>query len=162
MKSADLKIIREQLDNKLKLFKPLEKVSIPNKGWIRAIRDALGMNVKQFARRLKVSSPRITRIEKDEIVGNLTIKTMRHIAEVFNCKFVYGFIPNTSLEDTVQKQAQKIINNRMNTISQTMLLENQELSKKNKNKLFNYEVDELINNSPKIIWENNEEINHKN
>jgi len=45
----------------------------PPKGWLRAIRDALGMTTAQFAqRRLGVSQPRIIELEQSEVSGGVT------------------------------------------------------------------------------------------
>ena len=56
MKKKQKKIIREQLDDTLRRFSTIASVNRPMRGWIRAIRDALGMNMRQFANRLGVSN----------------------------------------------------------------------------------------------------------
>lgn len=153
MKKQDLKFVREQLDKKLEQYQVLKNITIPQKGWIRAIRDSLGMSMRQLADRLHVSKPRIARIEKDEIRGNLTIKSMHSIAEALNCQFVYGFVPNTTLKNTVRTQAVKIITDRMNNVSQHMLLEKQDIPNEEQNKLIEYEIEELINQYPRTLWD---------
>ena len=101
------KLIREQLDASLQRLRPILNVTAPPKGWIRAIRDALGMTAKQLANRLGVAQQAVARVEKEELAGSVTIKTMRRIAERLDCVFVYGFVPRTSLEETVARQAKK-------------------------------------------------------
>ena len=145
-------IIREQLDDTLSRFSTIASVNRPMKGWIRAIRDALGMNMRQFAERLGVSKSRIPRIEHDEITGSLTLKTMNRVADKLDCVFVYGFVPRTSLDDTVRKQASIIAQKRMNRLMHTMSLEAQGLSSKNAKKAFNNMVEEIID-LPSMLWE---------
>jgi len=102
------KLIREQLDVSLQRLSPLLGVMAPPKGWIRAIRDALGMTARQLGNRLGVAQQAVARIEKEEMAGSVTIKTMRRIAECLDCVFVYGFVPRKSLEETVVRQAKKL------------------------------------------------------
>ena len=146
------KLIRKQLDASLHRFRPLANIGVPSKGWIRAIRDALGMTARQLANRLGIAQQAVARIEKEELEGSVTIKTMRRIAENLDCTFVYGFVPRTSLEETVARQAQKIAAQRLDQASQTMSLENQALSRKENEQVLSDLVDELIRTLPSNLW----------
>ncbi len=147
------KLIREQLEASLQRFKPLRAVNIPKKGWIRAIRDGLGMTARHLAIRLGVAQQAVARIEKDELTGSVTIKTMQRIAENLDCVFVYGFVPYSSLEDTIRKQARIIAMNRLTQASQTMMLENQMLSDEENEIVYAQIVDELVNTLPSYLWD---------
>lgn len=146
------KLIREQLDASLQRLSPLLDASAPPKGWIRAIRDALGMTARQLANRLGVTQQAVARIEKEELAGSVTIKTMRRIAECFDCVFVYGFVPSKSLEETVTHQAKKVAAQRLAQASQTMSLENQALTGKENEQALSDLVDELIRSPPSNLW----------
>jgi predicted DNA-binding mobile mystery protein A len=146
------KLIREQLDASLQRLGPLLDVTAPPKGWIRAIRDALGMTARQLANRLGVAQQAVARIEKEELAGSVTIKTIRRIAECLDCVFVYGFVPRTSLEETVALQAKKVAGKRLAHASQTMSLENQALSRRENELALSDLVDELIRTLPSNLW----------
>jgi len=146
------KLIREQLDTSLQRFSPLLKISPPQKGWVRAIRDALGMTAKQLASRLGIAQQAVARIEKDELLGSVSIKTMRRVAESLDCVFVYGFVPRKSLEETVVHQAKKVAVQRLSRTSQTMSLENQALSKKENEKILSELVNDIVNTLPSNLW----------
>ncbi|TFH14574.1 MAG: mobile mystery protein A [Lentisphaerales bacterium] len=146
------KLIREQLEATLGRLSPLRNVISPPKGWIRAIRNALGMTAKQLAGRLGVAQQAVARIEKDELTGSVTIKTMRRVAESLDCAFVYGFVPRSSLETTLRKQAQQLAARRLARASQTMALENQALSKKENEKVLSEMVSELVDTLPPNLW----------
>ncbi len=146
------KLIREQLEVSLQRLSPLHTVSHPQKGWVRAIRDALGMTAKQLATRLGVAQQAVARIEKDELTGSVTIKTMRRVAECLDCVFVCGFVPHSSLEATLHKQAQQLASKRLSQASQTMTLEDQALSTKEKEKVLSEMVDELVDSPPSNLW----------
>ena len=147
------KLIREQLDTTLKGFSEIEGINPPGKGWIRAIRDALGISTRQLGDRLQVSKSRITRIEQDEAGGNTTLKTMRRMADALDCVFVYGFVPRKTLEDTLRTQAVHVAKKRMSRVAHTMTLEDQGLSESEQKKAFETAVDELIRTMPKSLWD---------
>ena len=153
MKAKQKKLAREQLDSTLKIFQPLKSLVPPRKGWIRAIRDALGMTGEQLAKRLKVNKQRIARIEQDERFGRVTLKTLRRVAEAMDCIVVYGFVPRDSLEQTVRNQAKRGAQKRMSRSNQMMRLEQQELGEKEKEKVLENLIGDITNTMPKSLWD---------
>jgi predicted DNA-binding mobile mystery protein A len=153
MKSTKKKLAREQLDETMKLFKPLKTVSVPKKGWIRAVRDTLGMTGRQLAKRMDVNQQRIARIEQDEKLGKVTLNTMCNAAQAMDCVFVYCVVPINSLEQTVRNQAKSVAKKRMNRSNQMMRLEKQELNEKEKGKALESLIDDITNEMPKSLWD---------
>lgn len=145
-------IIRQQLDKNLAGLKSAN-TQVPVKGWIRAIREALGMSGRQLAQRLKVSQPRIPRLEQDELTGSVTIKTMQQVAEALDCTFVYALVPRTSLEDTLREQARMVAQDRIERVAHSMLLEAQSLSAEEQQRSLETAIDELIREMPKELWD---------
>jgi predicted DNA-binding mobile mystery protein A len=146
-------IARQQLDKTLSDYAVLKQNAPPVKGWIRAIREALGMSGKQLANRLKVSQPRIPRLEQDELSGVVSLKTMRQAAEAMDCVFVYAIVPRTTLEESVRAQARKVAEARAQRVSHSMLLEAQNLSDKEQRASLDAAVDELVREMPRELWE---------
>ena len=146
------RLVREQLEVSLQRLAPLRSVSQPPKGWIRAIRDALGMTAKQLAGRLGVAQQAVARIEKDELAGAVTIKTMRRVAESLDCVFVCGLVPRSSLETTLRSQAERVAAKRLRQASTTMTLEDQALSKAENQKVKSELVAELVDALPASLW----------
>ena len=99
------KLILDQLDATLQRFSSLKTINPPRKGWVRAIRDALGISTRQLGAILGVNKSRISRIEMDEVGGSVTLKTMRRIGDALDCVFVYGFVPRKTLKDTLRNRA---------------------------------------------------------
>lgn len=153
MNPKQIKLAREQLDETLRNFDSLKKVAVPAKGWIRAIRNTLGMTGRQLAKRLGVNQQRIARLERDEKLGKVTLNTMRSAAEALDCVFVYGIVPRGSLEQSVQDQAEKVAKNRMSRSNQMMRLEKQELSQEEKAKALKYLIEDIIETMPKSLWD---------
>ncbi len=153
MKAKHRKLAREQLDETLNRFGPLKAIASPRKGWLRAIRDAIGMTGEQLAKRLNVNKQRVSRIEQDERLGNVTLKTLRGVAEALDCVFVYGFVPRESLEQTVRDQSESVAMKRLDRSNQMMRLEKQELSEEEKEKAMNDMVLDIIEAMPKSLWD---------
>lgn len=137
----------------MKSFESLKAMSAPRKGWIRAIRDTLGMTGVQLAKRLKVNQQRIARIEQDEVLGKVTLNTMQNVAEAMDCVFVYGVVARDGLEQIVRRQAELVAKKRMARSNQMMRLEKQELSEADKAKAMQTIIDEIIETMPKSLWD---------
>lgn len=119
---------RKVLDNRLSVggpVRPDDRFRPPSKGWIRAIRDALGMSSEQLARRVSVRSQSIDDWEKAEASGSIQLKTLRRAADALDCTLVYALIPKTSLENAVQTRARRIAERDLRRVAHTMKLEDQ-------------------------------------
>jgi predicted DNA-binding mobile mystery protein A len=110
-------------------LRPVSRFAIPPKGWIRAIRDALGMSGRQLGVRLGVRPQSVVDLEKSESLGTIQLETLRKVAQALGCTLVYALVPNASLEETVRKRAREIARRELVRIAHTMDLEAQGLSK---------------------------------
>lgn len=129
MAPKKLERVRARLDEKLGALKPKDRFDRPPRGWVRAIRDALGMSGVQFARRLLVRPQSVEALEKSEADGTIQIKTLRRAAEALDCTLVYALVPNKTLEASVHERARRLAVNALRRASHTMKLEDQETSK---------------------------------
>lgn len=121
-------LARKQLDQRLEVFAALKKSHPPMRGWIRAIRDAIGMTGEQLARRIGVQKQRIVALEKGEVAGTATINSIKRAAEAMDCLFVYALVPRDSLQANVERQAYRYAEKMQATIQHSMLLEQQGLT----------------------------------
>ena len=141
------------LDQRFRAFRSLKDLSQPPKGWIRAVRDALGMTTAQFARRLGVSQPRVVAIEKAEISKAITLKSLERAAEALDCRVVYLFIPASSLEDTVRARAAQVAARQLSALNRTMSLEDQSVQDKRAREAMRQKlIAELVEN-PSRLWD---------
>jgi len=146
-------LIRKQLDQRLNLFAALKGSPPPMRGWIRAIRDALGMTGQQLARRLGVQKQRITALEKGEVEGTVTINSMRKAAEAMDCVFVYALVPRDSLQDNVQRQARKYAKKIHATVQHSMLLEKQGLTADESGQGIKANTEKFVRETTRDMWE---------
>lgn len=117
---------REVLDRRLAALRPVEQYVPPRSGWIRAVRDALGMTAADLAARMGISGAAIRSYEDKEMSGGIRLSSLQRAADAMDCTLVYAFIPRSSLEQTVQRQAQTVLDQQMKRVRQTMALEAQE------------------------------------
>jgi predicted DNA-binding mobile mystery protein A len=141
------------LDSRFTTLRPLLKAQRPPKGWLRAIRDALGMTTKQFGRRLGVSQPRIVELEQSEVSGSVTLNTLQRAAEALGCRFVYALVPEKPLAETVRERAELVAQQRQAAVEHTMRLEDQSVTgKAASNDLRRQFMEELLRR-PARLWD---------
>lgn len=130
MKPQARLMARRQIDKKLGQLPNLIQLKRPPKGWIKAMREALGMTMGQLAKRLGVSQPRISVLEQNEASGHITMESLERAANALDCDFIYVLIPREkTLEATIRLQSIKAAHQMVKTTQHTMSLENQALDK---------------------------------
>ncbi|MBX4864511.1 mobile mystery protein A [Rhizobium leguminosarum bv. viciae] len=125
MKGEARKRARTRLDERLRALQPAERFRAPPKGWVRALRDALGMTGAQLGLRMGIRPQTVEAIEKSEASGTIQLSTLRRAAEVLDCTLVYALVPNTSLEEATFARARKIALRELQRVAHTMRLEAQ-------------------------------------
>ena len=120
----------------------------PSQGWIRTLREALGMTSSQLACRMDVSQPRIIYMEKNE--QNLKISTLEKTAAALGCRFVYAFVPVQPIEKTLREKARKKAEEIMHKVNINMALENQQVDVEER---INDLADEILSGSLRMLWE---------
>lgn len=143
----------EQLDRRFRRLKPLVKLAIrPPKGWIRAIREALGLTTEQFARRVGVHQPRIIRIERSELEGKLTMDSLERAANALECDLVYALIPRRPLTNILDSRANQLADQFLKSVDQTMKLEAQQVRNERLHKNARRRIKENLIQRPSRLW----------
>jgi len=146
-------LARNQLDKRFLQLAELKTVHRPVRGWVRAIRDALNMSGMQLGKRLGISQQGVAELEKSEVAGSVSIKTMQKAAEALDCIFVYAVVPRESLSATVERQARKVVEKQQAYTSHSMMLEDQVPAEEERQALFDDAVAEIVRTSPKTLWD---------
>ena len=72
---------RTSLDQRLAPVRiQADALAAPRTGWIRAIREALGMSATQLARRMGVAQPTLTKLEQSEAADRIQLDSLRRVA----------------------------------------------------------------------------------
>lgn len=160
IKMGNRKLFVKQMDQQLSSIKSLQNLCLPPKeGWVRTIRQVLGMTTQQLAGRMGVHRTRVVRIENDEIQHNVTLKTLIHTAQALECDFYYVLVPKTSVIKTLRERAEKTARIILEKINYSMKFEKQGVSDKVLKQQYEELVEKLLNGNPKYLWsidENND------
>ena len=141
---------RAHLDQRFKRLRPVKRYASPVRGWIKAIRESLGMTTAQLAKRLGVKQPSVVAIEQSEAKGTIELATLRRVAEALDCTLVYALVPNKPLETVVRDGARAFVRRRRGPIEHSMLLENQNVTGKHPQSL----LDEIVRETnPRLFWD---------
>jgi len=144
----------QQLDKRFEELRPFVKgAARPPRGWIRAIREAMGMTTGQFAKRMRVHQPRVIELELGEASGKITVHSLERAAEALGCRVVYVLVPDRPLSEIMRRQAERKADQQIGAVEQTMLLEAQtvtdkEIRQETRDRL----VDQLLR-KPARLWD---------
>lgn len=120
---------RERLDQRLTKLPGAEAAARPRLGWLRAVRDALGMTTAQLAKRVGVTAAAVTQAEQSEQHDTVRLGTLRKFASAMDCDVVYYLVPRTgSLDSIVNTQVDRAAKELAARVGQTMALEAQQAS----------------------------------
>jgi predicted DNA-binding mobile mystery protein A len=141
---------RSQLDKRFNQIGPLSRFAVPVRGWIKAIREGLGMSSEQLAKRLGVKQPSVVALEQSEAKGTIELATLRRVAEALDCTLVYALVPNKPLETIVRDRARILLRRRRAPVEHSMLLEDQAVSAKDSKA----RLDEFVRETnPSRLWD---------
>jgi predicted DNA-binding mobile mystery protein A len=117
---------RKQLDRALAPFRPAVSVARPVKGWVRAIREAIGVSSADLANRMGTSRQLSLQQEKAEAEDRITLKSLRTLASALDCDLVYALVPRAaSLEDLMSNRARIQAKKNVLGVEHSMALEDQ-------------------------------------
>lgn len=145
-------LARKSLEKRLAPLREAQPVP-PSRGWLRAIRESLSMTTRQLADRMSVAPSRVPRLEKDEVTGATSLRTLRHAAEAMDCTLVYAIVPTRSLDAIVRTRAAQKADAELAHIAHTMNLENQPMDKADYEAERERLIDALLSGSARGLWE---------
>jgi predicted DNA-binding mobile mystery protein A len=141
---------RQRLDERLRQFSQITQHEVPARGWIKAIRESLGMTTVQLATRLGIKQPSVVAMEQSETKGTIELATLRRVAEALDCRLVYALVPKTTLELAVRDRARALARRRRTAVEHSMLLENQQVEERD----FDARLDEIVRETnPRLFWD---------
>ena len=143
---------RSHLDDRFRELAPIGQYVPPTRGWVRAIREALGLTTAQLAQRLNVKQPSIVAVEQSEEKGTIELATLRRVAEGLDCRLVYALVPNKPLDRIVRERARVFLQKRQAAVEHSMLLEDQKVERSEQN--MEALIDEIVRETnPRLFWD---------
>ena len=123
---------RRIVEQKIARFGKLNEPA-PPAGWVKAIRGALGLSIRQLADLVGVGHGSINQIEKREPKRRVTLASLDQVARAMDCKLVYAIVPQevgATLEDIINQRAQEAAAKIIKNVAHSMRLEAQGTSEK--------------------------------
>jgi predicted DNA-binding mobile mystery protein A len=141
---------RTNLDERFKKLEPVSDYTPPVRGWIKAVRKALGMTTAQLAKRLGVKQPSVVAIQQSEAKGSIELATLRRVAEALDCTLIYALVPKKPLQTIVRDRARTFAHGRRGPVEHSMLLEDQKVVDKHAEARLD---DVLRDINPRLFWD---------
>lgn len=142
-----------QLDSALEPFRALLRRPPPSEGWVRTIREALGMSLRQLSERTGLSKTSVSNAELTERRGSVRLETLQKLAEGMGCDLVYALVPKESLQRTIEQQAEHIAERLVGRVSESMELEDQGVPEEETRRQIREMVDELLRDRRRDFWD---------
>ncbi len=152
MKSNFSQLQLRQLDANLNRWRSADLPSRPPSGWIKAIREGLGMAATHLAARLGVTPSTVTRLETSEADDTISLATLRRAAEALGCELHYALVPKQRLADTLENRAMAMARQQMAAVSHTMALEAQATSREAVEVQTRALAENLLKGSRRALW----------
>jgi predicted DNA-binding mobile mystery protein A len=118
---------RKQLDRSLSAFADARREARPSHGWLRAVREGLGLSLQEVAYKLgHVDKRRILEFEEGEANDRITLRSLRRVANAMDCELVYAIVPKSgTLTELAEARARNQATEDVLDVENTMALENQ-------------------------------------
>jgi predicted DNA-binding mobile mystery protein A len=141
----------KQMDVKLANWRRLADAA-PKGGWLRAIRETLGMTTAQLARRLGVAQQAIAKFERNEAAGKITLASLARVAEALECRVTYAVVPAKPLGEMRRTRALALAASLTKPVAHSMRLEAQGISDRETRRQRKELAEELLRGSSRKLW----------
>ena len=152
MKSNFSELKLRQLDAALDCWRSADLGPRPPTGWIKAIRESLGMAAAHLATRLGVTPSTVARLEASEASDAISLGTLRRAADALGCELRYALVPKRRLVDALENRAMILARRQMAAVSHTMALEAQATSAEAVEIQTRALADQLLRGSRRALW----------
>jgi predicted DNA-binding mobile mystery protein A len=98
----------------------------PSRGWLRSIREALGLTLEQVGRSMDRARQDVLAFERAEAEDRITLHSLKRVAEAMGCQVVYAVVPKSgTLKELAEKPARAEAAKRILAVEHSMALEAQ-------------------------------------
>lgn len=127
----------------------------PPAGWLRAIREALGMTSGVLAERLGVTASGARKLEQAEAIDAITLSTLRRVADALDCDLQYALVPRRPLREMRWQQALQLAQQWQQRAGRTMELEAQPVASPSAaaNERLEAMAQEILHTSGTRLWD---------
>jgi predicted DNA-binding mobile mystery protein A len=142
----------QQMDALLETWRTAQLSARPRSGWVRAIRESLGMSAAAFARRLGMTPVGVRKLESAEASDAITLASLRKLAQALDCELQYALVPRNRLQQQVRDRAEMVARERLRPIAHSMALEDQAVQGPQNKLQLEVAIKDLIEGSRRELW----------
>jgi predicted DNA-binding mobile mystery protein A len=116
----------QQLASSLAAFYEARNIPRPQRGWLRAVREALGLTLEQIGRSISTGRANVQFFENAEANDKITLHSLRRVAEAMGCELVYAIVPKSgTIQELAERRARAEAAKHVNAVEHSMMLEDQ-------------------------------------
>lgn len=142
----------EQVQASVAAYSDLANRRPPPHGWLKVIRESLGLTQRQQAGRLGVAGSTLHKSELAEAEERITLGQLRKLADGLDCELVYALVPRKPLTQVVEDQARSIALQEVGGVAHTMSLEDQRPATDRLRKQVEQRTAELLQGRWSDLW----------
>ena len=147
-------LLIRQLDASLAQWPTAGAAERPARGWISAVRHAIGMSSLQLAERLGITRSSLHKLEEREVDGGATLDILQRAANALDCDLVYALVPRAgSLTSTVEQRASVVARGLASRARHTMSLEAQSVETAEAAEQQKVVTRRLLAELPRDLWD---------
>lgn len=107
MKTELQAVLLRGLDERIARLRPAQtSAAKPARGWLRAVRSAVGLSQEQVAKKIAMTRQSYADLEAAEQRGAISLNSLQRAAEAMDCELVYFVVPREAVARTYGELAQ--------------------------------------------------------
>jgi len=142
----------EQVQASTAAYSDLTHRRPPPRGWLKAIRESLGITERQQAERLGITGSTLHKSELAEAEERITLGQLRKLADGLDCELVYALVPRKPLTQVIEERARAIALREVSGVAHTMSLEDQRPAHDRLRKQVEQRTAELLRGRWSDLW----------
>ena len=142
----------DQVEASVAAYSDLINRRPPPRGWLKAIRESLGLTERLQAERLGMTGSSLHKSELAEAEERITLGQLRKLADGLDCELVYALVPRKPLTQVVEDRARSIALREVSAVAHTMSLEDQRPATDRLRKQVEQRTAELLRGRWSDLW----------
>ncbi len=109
--------------------------------------------MQQLVNKIQITKQSVSHIERREMEGTITLRSLKKVAQALDMELVYGLVPkDATLEDLIHRKAHELAEKIIMRTANTMQLADQANSPERLKKAIEKRAILLKNEMPIILW----------